>query len=50
MKPRRSCSTSAESDDDDIVEAVDEALAMAGGLSDVDYEDEDDDDEEEVIH
>ena len=40
----------SESDDDDIVEAVDEALAMAGGLSDVDYEDEDDDDEEEVIH
>ena len=41
----------AESDDDDIVEAVDEALAMAGGLSDVDYEDEDDDnDDEEVIH
>ena len=40
----------SESDDDDIVEAVDEALAMAGGLSDVDFEDEDDDDEEEVIH
>jgi hypothetical protein len=38
----------AESDDDEIVEAVDEALAMAGGLSDVDDEDEDDDDE--VIH
>jgi hypothetical protein len=39
----------SESDDDDIVEAVDEALAMAGGLSDADYEDEDEDDEE-VIH
>ena len=39
----------AESDDDEIVEAVDEALALAGGLSDVDYEDEDDD-KEEVIH
>jgi hypothetical protein len=39
----------AESDDDDIVEAVDEALAMAGGLSDLEDDDEDDD-EEEVIH
>jgi hypothetical protein len=40
-----------ESDDEDIVEAVDEALAMAGGPSDADYEDEDDDDDEdEVIH
>jgi hypothetical protein len=43
----------ADSNDDDIVEAVDEALAMAGGPSDGDdqgddpYEDEDDD---EVIH
>lgn len=38
----------AELDDEDIVEAVDEALAMASGPSDSDYEDEDDD--EEVIH
>ncbi|MEO8259780.1 MAG: hypothetical protein ABI868_20710 [Acidobacteriota bacterium] len=43
----------SQSGDDDIVEAVDEALAMAAGLSDVDYdedEDEDDEEKEEVIH
>ena len=39
----------AELDDEDVVEAVDEALAMASGPSDGDYEDEDDDDGE-VIH
>jgi hypothetical protein len=37
----------ADSDDEDIVAAVDEAMAMADGLSD---EDEDEDDEDELPH
>jgi hypothetical protein len=41
----------ADSDDEDIVAAVDEAMAMADGLSDEDEdEDEDLDDEDEVPH
>jgi hypothetical protein len=39
----------ADSNDDDIVAAVDEAMAMADGLSDED-EDEDLDDEDEFPH
>jgi hypothetical protein len=40
-----------DSDDEDIIEAVDEALAMAGGFLDEGEEDEDDDDEDEqAIH